>query len=221
MDSTTRRGIGMTSERTRRRLVQRLREGGIQDERVLEVIGSTPRHLFVDEALASRAYDDTALPIGHGQTISQPFVVACMTEALIRDGSPDRVLEVGTGSGYQAAVLAPLVGSVYTVERVRALADQARRRLSQLGYRNVHVRHCDGGEGWPEKAPFDAIILTAAPSHLPDALLEQLQEGGRLVAPVGQPGEAQRLEVLEKRSDGLVRQILTDVSFVPMLGGTS
>jgi protein-L-isoaspartate(D-aspartate) O-methyltransferase len=221
MDSTNHNGIGMTSERTRRRLVSRLRERGIGDERVLEVIGRTPRHLFVDEALASRAYDDTALPIGYGQTISQPFVVACMTEALIRDGSPERVLEVGTGSGYQAAVLAQLVSSVYTVERIRALADQARQRMNRLGYRNVHVRYRDGGEGWPEKAPFDAILLTAAPSHIPEALLEQLATGGRLVAPVGQPGAAQKLEVLEKTSEGLVRETLTAVSFVPMLGGTS
>lgn len=221
MDFTTRRGIGMTSERTRRRLVARLRERGIDDERVLEIIGRTPRHLFVDEALASRAYDDTALPIGHGQTISQPFVVACMTQVLIHHAVPASVLEVGTGSGYQAAVLAQLVDSVYTVERIRALAEQARRRLNALGYRNVHVRYQDGGEGWSEKAPFEAILLTAAPTQVPQALVEQLAEGGRLVAPVGHPGAPQRLEVLEKRREGLVRQTLTGVSFVPMLGGTS
>jgi len=210
MDPLSQQGIGMTSERTRRRLVTRLRERGIADERVLEVIGRTPRHLFVDEALASRA-----------QTISQPFIVAFMTEALLRDGTPQRVLEVGTGSGYQAAILAQLVANVYTVERIKALAIQARRRMTEFGHRNVNVRHSDGGEGWPDKAPFDAMLLTAAANRIPETLLEQLAEGGRLVAPVASGGVVQTLDVIEKRPEGLVRETLSEVTFVPMLGGTS
>jgi len=221
MDPLSQQGIGMTSERTRRRLVTRLRERGIADERVLEVIGRTPRHLFVDEALASRAYDDTALPVGYAQTISQPFIVAFMTEALLRDGTPQRVLEVGTGSGYQAAILAQLVANVYTVERIKALAIQARRRMTEFGHRNVNVRHSDGGEGWPDKAPFDAMLLTAAANRIPETLLEQLAEGGRLVAPVASGGVVQTLDVIEKRPEGLVRETLSEVTFVPMLGGTS
>lgn len=220
MDDHRRRGIGMTSQRTRERLVQRLREGGIKNETVLSVMGRTPRHLFVDEALSSRAYDDTALPIGDGQTISQPYVVARMTEALIDEGIPRKVLEVGTGSGYQAAVLAQLVPEVYSVERIRRLLEQARRRLRELGYRNVRVRFSDGNAGWEGDAPFDGIIVTAAPQGVPQELLDQLADGGRLVAPEGGQGEAQELACYYRQGDQITRSHLGLVSFVPMLGGT-
>jgi len=212
-------GIGMTSQRTRDRLVRRLQEEGINNQRVLEVIRSTPRHIFVDEALASRSYEDTALPIGHGQTISQPYVVARMTAALLESGSLKRVLEVGTGSGYQAAVMAPLAGEVYSVERIRPLLDLARERLEELQLRNVRLKHSDGSWGWPEFAPYDAIIATAAPEQVPEALLQQLAIGGRLVMPVGPQG-VQELVLLTRTPEGVERQVLDKVSFVPMLGGT-
>ncbi|MCF6337902.1 MAG: protein-L-isoaspartate(D-aspartate) O-methyltransferase [Gammaproteobacteria bacterium] len=212
-------GIGMTSQRTRDRLVRRLQEEGISNQRVLEVIRSTPRHIFVDEALASRAYEDTALPIGHGQTISQPYVVARMTAALLESGPLTRVLEVGTGSGYQAAVMAPLAGEVYSVERIRPLLDLARERLEELQLRNVRLKHSDGSWGWPEFAPYDAIIATAAPEQVPQALLQQLAIGGRLVMPVGPQG-VQELVLLTRTPEGIERQVLDKVSFVPMLGGT-
>ena len=219
IDELHRRGIGMTSERTRARLIDRLRERGIRNEAVLEAMRNTPRHLFVDEALASRAYDDTALPIGHGQTISQPYVVARMTEALLLDGTPENVLEIGTGSGYQAAILAQLVPSVYTIERISFLARQAQRRLRQLGYHNVRARLGDGYEGWASHGPFDGILLTAAPAEVPAELLDQLAEGGCLVAPVGGRG-GQELLLIRRRGDALEREVLDQVSFVPMLGGT-
>ncbi|MDT8385558.1 MAG: protein-L-isoaspartate(D-aspartate) O-methyltransferase [Gammaproteobacteria bacterium] len=209
----------MTSQRTRDRLVQRLQEEGISNLRVLEVIRSTPRHIFVDEALASRSYEDTALPIGHGQTISQPYIVARMTAALLETGPLQRVLEVGTGSGYQAAVMARLAGEVYSVERIQPLLDQARRRMVELQLRNVRLKHSDGSWGWPEYAPFDAIIATAAPEQVPQALLQQLAIGGRLVMPVGPPGR-QELLLLTRTADGIEQQVLDRVSFVPMLGGT-
>ncbi len=212
-------GIGMTSQRTRDRLVQRLKDEGISNQQVLEVIRNTPRHIFVDEALASRSYEDTALPIGHGQTISQPYVVARMTAALLESGPLDRVLEVGTGSGYQAAVMAPLAGEVYSVERILPLLDQARERLTELGLRNVRLKHSDGNWGWPEFAPFDAIIATAAPEQVPESLLQQLAVGGRLVMPVGPQG-VQDLVLLTRTAEGIEKQILDKVSFVPMLGGT-
>ncbi len=212
-------GIGMTSQRTRDRLVRRLQEEGISNQRVLEVIRSTPRHIFVDEALASRSYEDTALPIGHGQTISQPYVVARMTAALLESGPLNRVLEVGTGSGYQAAVMAPLAGEVYSVERIRPLLDLARERLGELQLRNVRLKHSDGSWGWPEFAPYDAIIATAAPEQVPEALLQQLAMGGRLVMPVGPQG-VQELVLLTRTPEGIERQVLDKVSFVPMLGGT-
>jgi len=212
-------GIGMTSQRTRDRLVRRLQEEGISNQRVLEVIRSTPRHIFVDEALASRSYEDTALPIGHGQTISQPYVVARMTAALLESGPLNRVLEVGTGSGYQAAVMAPLAGEVYSVERIRPLLDLARERLNELQLRNVRLKHSDGSWGWPEFAPYDAIIATAAPEQVPEALLQQLAVGGRLVMPVGPQG-VQELVLLTRTPKGIERQVLDKVSFVPMLGGT-
>lgn len=214
------RGIGMTSARTRERLIQRLVEQGIRDARVLDRIRNVPRHLFVDEALASRAYEDTALPIGHGQTISQPYVVARMTEAILLAGTPANVLEVGTGCGYQTAVLSPLVGKIWTIERIEPLYERARERLRDLGIRNVRFKHGDGFEGWPSQAPFDAILVAAAPHALPPKLLEQLAEGGRLVAPVGPEGR-QELVRITRHKDQFHRERLGFVSFVPLLGGVT
>ena len=212
------RGIGMTSQRTRDRLVRRLREEGIRNERVLEVIGQIPRHLFMDEALASRAYEDTALPIGYNQTISQPYVVAVMTDLVTRS-NPRRVLEIGTGSGYQAAVLAPLVEKVYTVERIEPLARQARQRFRKLGLRNIRASYSDGTEGLPDFAPYDAIITTAAAEVIPEALLEQLSpDGGVLVIPLG--GRTyQTLTVVTRHGDQYEREDLDPVVFVPLLPG--
>ncbi len=213
------RGEGLTSPRARDRLVATLREEGITDTRVLEVIRRVPRHLFIDEALASRAYENTALPIGHGQTISQPWVVARMTEALIEHGVPQRVLEIGTGSGYQAAVLAALVGKIHTVERIEPLLRMARRRFRQLGIENLRSKHDDGHLGWHDEAPFDAIILTAAGEGVPQDLFDQLAPGGVLVAPVG-PAGAQTLYRVTRQADGeVVSEDLGPVSFVPLLGG--
>lgn len=217
--SQSRSGIGMTSQRTRDRLVQRLLDAGIKNQSVLDVIRSTPRHLFVDEALASRSYEDTALPIGFGQTISQPYIVARMTEALLAAGPLKKVLEVGTGSGYQAAILSPLVGEVYTVERIRPLLDQARQRFFDLKLNNVRCKYSDGSWGWPEAGPFDAIIATAAPEQVPEALLAQLVVGGRLVVPVGGRG-VQTLILIVRTATGFEQQELDRVSFVPMLSGT-
>jgi len=212
------RGLGMTSQRARDRLVERLAAEGIKDRRVLDVIRQLPRHLFIDEALASRAYEDTALPIGQGQTISQPWVVARMTEALIEPGIPKRVLEIGTGSGYQCAVLAQLVEKIYTVERIEELLRNARRRFRKLGITNVRSRHADGRLGWPEEAPFDAIILTAAGAELDAALLDQLAPTGCLIAPVGPAGRQTLLRV-RMGENGWAREALGAVSFVPLLGG--
>lgn len=212
-------GIGMTSQRTRDRLVMRLREGGIRSSAVLDVMRKIPRHLFVDEALASRAYEDTALPIGYNQTISQPFVVAVMTELAIA-GQPERVLEVGTGSGYQAAVLSQLVPKVYTVERIEPLVKLARRRFRQFGLSNIRAAHSDGTVGLPDFAPYDAIIVTAASAVIPEALVEQLASNGRLVLPVGER-DAQTLTVVTRTEAGIECQALEPVVFVPLLGGTS
>ncbi|AKK67958.1 MULTISPECIES: protein-L-isoaspartate(D-aspartate) O-methyltransferase [Xanthomonas translucens group] len=210
-------GIGMTSQRVRDRLVERLRESGIRDEAVLNAVRTVPRHLFIDEALASRAYEDTALPIGHGQTISQPWVVARMTETVLA-AAPKKVLEVGTGSGYQAAILAALGLEVYTVERIGDLLRQARKRLRQLGM-NVRSKHDDGRIGWAEHGPYDAIVVTAAAPALVDALVEQLAPGGCLVAPVGGPS-SQSLVRLRRDAEGRIEQdILAPVSFVPLLSG--
>lgn len=211
-------GVGMTSQRVRDRLVEALRENGIRDENVLNAIRTVPRHLFVDEALAARAYENNALPIGHGQTISQPWVVARMTEALL-ENSPKKVLEIGTGSGYQAAVLAALGMEVYTVERIGDLLRQARKRFRSLGL-NVRSKHDDGRIGWPEAAPFDAIIVTAAAPALVGALVEQLAVGASLVAPVG-GASSQSLVKLTRRADGGIDETtLAAVAFVPLLSGT-
>lgn len=212
-------GIGMTSQRTRDRLVKRLQEGGVTDRRVLDVIRSTPRHLFVDEALASRAYEDTALPIGYGQTISQPYVVARMTEVLLGGVQTlNKVLEIGTGCGYQSAVLARLAGQVFSIERIAPLADLARRNLRELRIRNVRVRHSDGTVGLAEHAPYDGILAAAAAESVPAALLEQLAVGGRLVIPVGPQGR-QELRLYMRTTDGFEQHTLEYVSFVPLLGG--
>jgi len=213
------RGIGMTSQRARDRLVSQLREMGITNERVLELIRQTPRHLFVDEALASRAYENSALPIGHGQTISQPYIVARMTEALMLDGQwPSRILEVGGGCGYQTAILAQISKWVYSVERIAALAKRLRENMHSLKIRNVNVRHGDGTDGWSRHAPFDAIIVAAAPAGVPERLTEQLKIGGRLVIPVGRQGK-QQLLLLKRQADGISEEQLSWVSFVPMLEG--
>lgn len=213
------KGEGMTSQRARDRLATRLKEEGIRDLRVIDVIRNLPRHHFIDQALHSRAYENTALPIGHGQTISQPWVVARMTEALLEFGIPQKVLEIGTGSGYQAAVLAALVPQVFTVERIEELLRQARRRFRQLGLTSVRSRYDDGKLGWPDEAPFDAIILTAAGDTIPTRILDQLSPTGVLVAPVGSPS---RQTLIRMRGDGqgdFIQEELGAVSFVPLLGG--
>ena len=219
MANTRRDGIGMTSRRTRARLVERLRAGGIRDETVLETMLEVPRHLFVDEALASRAYEDTALPIGFNQTISSPYTVARMTEELLRRGPLQRVLEIGTGSGYQTAILARLAGAVYTIERIDALLTRARWRFHHMQLRNITTRHGDGQAGWPEHAPFDGIIAAASPTEIPMPFLEQLALGGRLVMPLGATGAAQRLLSITRTPEGYVQEELQAVSFVPMLTG--
>lgn len=211
-------GSGMTSARTRERLVTRLMEQGIQDLRLLDVVRRTPRHIFIEEALAHRAYEDTALPIGHGQTISQPYIVARMTEALLESGPVGKVLEIGTGCGYQTSVLAQLTGRVFSIERIRPLQDKARQRLHLLKLYNVQLRHGDGMVGWQEEAPFDGIIATAAPFGIPQPLLDQLAIGGRLIIPVGR-GEVQELLRITRTETGMQTEELGKVRFVPMLGG--
>jgi protein-L-isoaspartate(D-aspartate) O-methyltransferase len=210
----------MTSARTRMRMVERLRALGIQDEKVLAVMAQLPRHIFVDEALASRAYEDIALPLGYGQTISSPHTVARMTE-LARAGRPlGRVLEIGTGCGYQTAVLARVAKQVYSIERLAALIRKARRNLGEAGVTNVHLRHGDGHAGMPEVAPFEAIVLTAAAPRAPDALLEQLDVGGRIVLPVERDG-GQHLFLIERTPGGMVERRMDPVVFVPLLRGVS
>jgi protein-L-isoaspartate(D-aspartate) O-methyltransferase len=211
-------GIGMTSARTRDRLVLRLKEQGIRSHAVLEQIRNVPRHLFVDEALASRAYEDTALPIGLGQTISQPFIVARMTEALLEGFSGNRVLEIGTGCGYQSAVLAPLVKEIFSVERIPELLRKTRQRLRDLDIYNVRLRPGDGWEGWRKYAPYDGIIVTAAAAEIPASLLEQMAPGGRLIMPVGPSGAQDLLRVIAKPG-GLEKEYLGAVSFVPLVKG--
>jgi len=213
-------GIGMTSLRTRERMLNRLREQGIKDEVVLSAIGSIPRHIFVDEALSIRAYEDVSLPIGFGQTISQPYIVARMSE-ILRNGEPlQKVLEIGTGCGYQTAVLSKIAKEVYSVERIRPLVMKARGHLRELRCVNVKLDHADGNMGLPQLAPFDAIMVTAAASHIPQDLLDQLAIGGRLVIPVGT--DEQILYLVERITAQEYRQTnLEPVKFVPLLGGTS
>ncbi|MBL4638178.1 MAG: protein-L-isoaspartate(D-aspartate) O-methyltransferase [Proteobacteria bacterium] len=207
----------MTSQRTRDRLIARLKEQGIQNIDVLTVMRELPRHIFVDEALASRAYEDTALPIGHGQTISQPFIVARMTEILLAGLPKKKVLEVGTGSGYQTAVLSRLVDRVFSVERISPLQNQARERFYQLKLNNIKLKHSDGSWGWDDNAPYDGIIVTCAPEQVPENLLTQLAPGGRLVIPVG--GASQSLRLIERNGNKFDETELDAVSFVPLLGG--
>jgi len=211
-------GIGMTSQRTRNRLIERLKEEGIKSMPVLMAMKNIPRHIFVEEALASRAYEDTALPIGQGQTISQPYIVARMTEALLERGAMRRVLEVGTGSGYQTAVLAKLVNRVYSVERIEILLSQAQQRFKELGLRNIRTKYSDGGMGMPEYAPFDGILVTAAPEGIPLALVRQLAIGGTMMIPVGGQ-DMQVLVRVTRTEDGYDKEFLEQVAFVPLLGG--
>lgn len=216
-DDLVKSGIGMTSQRTRERLLERLFEEGIRDLNVLEAIRRTPRHLFVDEALAHRAYEDTALPIGHNQTLSQPYIVARMTELLLGGGPLDKVLEVGTGSGYQTAILAQVVERVFTVERILPLQERAKAVLRDIDIRNVVYRHADGSWGWPQYGPYDAILVTAAPADIPSELLAQLADGGRMVIPVG--AREQFLTLVIREGDQFIRHQVEPVRFVPLLSG--
>ena len=211
----------MTSQRTRDRLINRLRQQGIDNEQVLDVMRRVPRHLFVDEALAHRAYEDTALPIGYGQTISQPFIVAHMTQLLLEDGMPNSVLEIGTGCGYQTAVLASIFPQVYSVERIEALYLQAKQRLTELEMHNVQLRYTDGSGGWPNPSyHFDRIIMTAACTEIPEALVAQLNDGGIMVLPFDN-GIDQTMTKITRSRDGLVSEALEKVVFVPLLPGLS
>ena len=213
-------GIGMTSQRTRARMVERLREQGIKDARVLEAMAGVPRHLFVEEALASRAYEDSALPIGFGQTISQPYVVALMIEVLIHGRKPGKVLEVGTGCGYQAAVLANVATEVYSIERIRELLERARGNLRELRLKNLRLVHGDGNAGLEKIAPFDSIIVAAAAPQMPQALLQQLAHGGRMILPLRDgAADAQRLILIERGSRGYTETALEPVRFVPLRAG--
>ena len=219
LNKANHQGIGMTSQRTRDRLIQRLKDQGIENELILDVMRRIPRHLFVDEALSHRAYEDTALPIGYGQTISQPYIVAYMTQCLLFDGIPNSVLEIGTGCGYQTAVLASIFPQVYSVERIEALHKLAKQRLSELGFFNIQLRHTDGNGGWPNLSyQFDRIIMTAACSEIPEALVKQLAVDGVMVFPFDN-GLDQTLIKLTRTSQGLVEEALEKVSFVPLLPG--
>lgn len=212
------KGIGFTSQRTRNRMIERLVEQGITNTKVLEALRNLPRHLFVDEALSHRAYEDTALPIGLGQTLSQPYIVARMTELLL-EKNPNKVLEIGTGSGYQCAVLGCLVESVWSVERLDPLLEKARQRLKELKLNNVKLRHADGNFGLANEAPFDAILVTAAPKEVPTSLFEQLAEGGRLIIPVGD--EQQMLSIFDKQEGEIIQTDIEPVRFVPLLSGAN
>ncbi|QPK62061.1 protein-L-isoaspartate(D-aspartate) O-methyltransferase [Methylomonas sp. LL1] len=213
-------GMGMTSRRTRDRMVSRLRQQGISDPKVLAVMADIPRHVFVDEALESRAYEDTALPIGHNQTISQPYIVAKMTELLLEKRSLGRVLEIGTGCGYQTAILARLAEQVYTVERIAPLMKKARDLLWELDIKTVGFKHSDGGWGWPEHAPYDSILAAAAPAEIPEALLQQMAVGAVMVIPVGREG-MQELHRVTRAEDGFIDEVIERVTFVPFLSGVS
>ena len=212
------RGLGLASDASRKRLIDEVRGWGVKDERVLQALADVPRHEFLEDAFKGRAYENNALPIGLSQTISQPYIVALMTEAALAGGKPHKVLEIGTGSGYQTAVLAELVGAVFTVERLKLLSQQARARLERLGYHNILFTYADGMNGWAAHAPYDAIVCTAAAAEMPKALVDQLAPGGRLVIPVGAPG-LQTLKLITRTPSGLVTKPLGDVSFVPLLGG--
>ena len=212
-------GIGMTSQRTRLRMIERLRDQGVKDELVLQAMAEIPRHLFVDEALASRAYDDVSLPIGFGQTISNPYIVARMVELARGGRTLDKVLEIGTGCGYQAAVLSRVAREVYSLERLAGLLSKARVRLRDLGLRNIKLKHGDGHAGLKEQGPFDAIVMAAAATHLPETLVGQLVEGGRLVLPLGT--REQRLVLVERNAEGFAQILLDAVKFVPMIAGMS
>jgi protein-L-isoaspartate(D-aspartate) O-methyltransferase len=216
---TTRGGIGMTSERTRLRMIENLRREGVVDERVLNAMAEIPRHLFVDEGIASRAYEDVALPIGHGQTISSPTIVGLMTQLLMEVSPMRRVLEIGTGCGYQTAVLGKLVKEIYTLERIAPLMDKARRHLRDLRFYNVRYKHADGHAGYPEGAPYDGILMAASATHVPEALKLQLAVGGRMVLPVGT--DDQWLYTVDRKEDGFVEQKRAAVRFVPLLPGIS
>jgi protein-L-isoaspartate(D-aspartate) O-methyltransferase len=216
-DELYKNGIGMTSQRTRERLLERLFEEGIRNLHVLEAIRRTPRHLFVDEALAHRAYEDTALPIGHNQTLSQPYIVARMTELLLGGGPLDKVMEVGTGSGYQTAILAQVVERIFSVERIYPLQERAKAVLKDINIRNVVFRHADGNWGWPQYGPYDAILVTAAPAEVPKELLSQLADGGRMVIPVGE--QDQHLMLVVRHGDEFIYQQVEPVRFVPLLAG--
>ena len=218
VSSSRHSGIGMTSQRTRLRMVERLRGQGIRDEVVLAAMGDLPRHIFVDEALASRAYEDIALPLGFGQTISSPYIVARMTELARAGGALNKVLEIGTGCGYQAALLARLAKEVYSIERLAPLLAKARRHLREVRVTNARLRHGDGLLGLPEIAPFDAIVMAAAATHVPSALLEQLALSGKMVLPMESHGE-QRLCVVERTAQGYVERKMDQVKFVPLLPG--
>jgi len=212
------RGLGLASDASRKRLIDEVRGWGVKDERVLQALADVPRHEFLEDAFKGRAYENNALPIGLSQTISQPYIVALMTEAILQGGKPHKVLEIGTGSGYQTAVLAELVPAVFTVERLKLLSQQARVRLERLGYHNILFTYADGMNGWAAHAPYDAIVCTAAAAEMPKALLDQLAPGGRLVIPVGAPG-LQTLKLVTRTPAGMVTRALGDVSFVPLLGG--
>ncbi len=213
-------GTGMTSKRTRERMIGRLRQQGISNSKVLAVMSEIPRHVFVDEALESRAYEDTALPIGHNQTISQPYIVAKMTELILEKGALGKVLEIGTGCGYQTAILAKLADQVYSVERIAPLMKKARDLLWELSIKTVGFKHSDGGWGWPEHAPYDAILAAAAPTEIPEALLKQLAVGGVMVIPIGTETR-QELHRITRSEDGFIDEIIEPVTFVPFLSGVS
>lgn len=221
MNATHISGIGMTSQRTRSRLVQWLVDEGIQNQQVLRTMEDTPRHLFIDEGLSHRAYENTALPIGEGQTISQPYIVARMTELLLEMGKTDKVLEIGTGCGYQTAVLAKLCKQVFSVERIRKLHMQARSTLNKLGLNNIQLLFADGFNGWQQHAPFDGIIVTAAPSEIPEKLLLQMADGGCMIIPVGTQEDTQELFLVERQGDKFRKTFIEKVRFVPLVGGVA
>jgi protein-L-isoaspartate(D-aspartate) O-methyltransferase len=221
-DNLKLQGVGMTSQRTRERLVQRLVDQGITNVHVLDAMRHLPRHLFLDEALSHRAYEDTALPIGHGQTLSQPYIVARMTELLLAaTAKRDKVLEIGTGSGYQTSMLAPFVGELYSVERIKPLQDKARQIIRQLGINNVRLHHADGGFGWPSQGPFDAILSAAAPARIPDDLKQQLAPDGVLIIPVGEQEQVLTMVIRKGDSDEFHQQTIEPVKFVPLLQGVT